>query len=187
MPRTILAFNGDLESRLALHWLVHERGYEVVTLSLNLGQEVYLEPLGELALELGASAARIVDRRLRGGTGRSRLGARRGGGHGVSLGALRAFSVQKHHFTAEPRSQPRILPQPMLRRMMGFCHSAFAKARQIVARVDADALDCPGARVLATHIHPWRALMKTILTLLLVGLFAFGTAYAADTKTDAKA
>jgi len=74
----------------------------------------------------------------------------------------------------------------MLRRMMGFCHSAFAKARQIVARVDADALDCPGARVLATHIHPWRALMKTILTLLLVGLFAFGTAYAADTKTDAK-
>ena len=28
----ILAFNGDLESRLALYWLVHERGYEVVTL-----------------------------------------------------------------------------------------------------------------------------------------------------------
>ena len=52
MPRTILAFNGDLESRLALHWLVHERGHEVLALSLNLGQEVYLEPLGELALEL---------------------------------------------------------------------------------------------------------------------------------------
>ena len=63
MPRIILAFNGDLESRLALHWLSHERGYEVVALSLNLGQEVYLEPLGELALELGATAARIVDRR----------------------------------------------------------------------------------------------------------------------------
>ena len=28
--------------------------------------------------------------------------------------------------------------------------------------------------------------MQTILTLLLVGLFACGTAYAADTKTDAK-
>ena len=54
MPRTIFAFNGDLESRLALHWLVHERGHEVVALSLNLGQEVYLEPLGEMALELGA-------------------------------------------------------------------------------------------------------------------------------------
>src|SRR5207244_1352118 len=63
MPRTILAFNGDLESRLALHWLVHERGYEVLTLSINLGQEVYLEPLGELALELGAVAAQVIDGR----------------------------------------------------------------------------------------------------------------------------
>jgi argininosuccinate synthase len=63
MPRIILAFNGDLESRLALYWLVHERGYEVITLSINLGQETYLEPLGELALELGAAAAQVVDRR----------------------------------------------------------------------------------------------------------------------------
>ena len=59
MPRTIFAFNGDLESRLALYWLVHERGYEVLTLSINLGQEIYLEPLGEVALELGASAAQV--------------------------------------------------------------------------------------------------------------------------------
>src|ERR1700736_4940321 len=63
MPRTIFAFNGDLESRLALHWLVHERGYDVLALSINLGQEIYLEPLGELALELGAESAQVVDRR----------------------------------------------------------------------------------------------------------------------------
>src|SRR5205085_2873044 len=63
VPRTIFAFNGDLESRLALHWLVHERGYQVLTLSINLGQEVYLEPLGELALELGATAAQVIDGR----------------------------------------------------------------------------------------------------------------------------
>lgn len=63
MSRVILAFNGDLESRLALHWLANERGYQVITLSLNLGQEVYLEPLGELALELGATAAQVLDRR----------------------------------------------------------------------------------------------------------------------------
>jgi len=61
VPRIIFAFNGDLESRLALYWLVHERGYEVVSLSINLGQEVYLEPLGELALELGATAAQVID------------------------------------------------------------------------------------------------------------------------------
>jgi argininosuccinate synthase len=63
VQRTILAFNGDLESRLALHWLVHERGLQVLALSINLGQDVYLEPLGELALELGASAAQVIDRR----------------------------------------------------------------------------------------------------------------------------
>jgi argininosuccinate synthase len=63
LPRTILAFNGDLESRLALHWLVHERGYDVLTLSINLGQEVYLEPLGEVALDLGATSAQVIDGR----------------------------------------------------------------------------------------------------------------------------
>ena len=63
MARVIFAFNGDLESRLALHWLVHERGHEVIALSLDLGQEVYLEPLGELALELGAVSAQVLDRR----------------------------------------------------------------------------------------------------------------------------
>lgn len=63
MARVIFAFNGDLESRLALHWLVHEHGHQVLTLSINLGQEVYLEPLGELALELGATAAQVIDRR----------------------------------------------------------------------------------------------------------------------------
>lgn len=63
MARVIFAFNGDLESRLALHWLVHERGHQVLTLSINLGQEIYLEPLGELALELGATAAQVIDRR----------------------------------------------------------------------------------------------------------------------------
>ena len=60
-PRTLLLVCGDLESRLALHWLVQERGYEVVALSINLGQEVYLEPLGELALELGAASAQVLD------------------------------------------------------------------------------------------------------------------------------
>jgi argininosuccinate synthase len=63
VARIILAFNGDLESRLALYWLVRECGHEVIALSLNLGQDVYLEPLGELALELGAVSAQVVDRR----------------------------------------------------------------------------------------------------------------------------
>lgn len=61
MQRTLFAFNGDLESRLALHWLVHECGQEVISLSINVGQEVDLSALGELALDLGASAAQVVD------------------------------------------------------------------------------------------------------------------------------
>jgi len=40
---------------------VHERGYEVISLSIDLGQEIYLEPLGELALELGAASAKVMD------------------------------------------------------------------------------------------------------------------------------
>jgi argininosuccinate synthase len=61
VARTIFAFNGDLESRLALHWLVHEHGYEVTALSINLGQGEALHRLGELALELGAVAAQVAD------------------------------------------------------------------------------------------------------------------------------
>jgi argininosuccinate synthase len=63
MARIIFAFNGDFESRLALHWLVHENGHDVVAVSANLGQGMYLEPLGELALELGAQAAQVLDLR----------------------------------------------------------------------------------------------------------------------------
>jgi argininosuccinate synthase len=63
VARTVFAFNGDLESRLALHWLAHERGYDVLAVSVNLGQEIYFEPLGELALELGAKSAQVIDRR----------------------------------------------------------------------------------------------------------------------------
>jgi argininosuccinate synthase len=63
VSRIICAFKGDLESRLALHWLVHERGHEVVALSVNLGQDIPFEALGEVALELGAASAQVIDRR----------------------------------------------------------------------------------------------------------------------------
>jgi argininosuccinate synthase len=63
MARVIFAFNGDLESRLALHWLAREQSFDVISLSINLGQEVPLQPLGELALDLGAVAAQVLDGR----------------------------------------------------------------------------------------------------------------------------
>jgi argininosuccinate synthase len=61
VPRTLFAFNGDLESRLALHWLAREQGHEVISLSINLGQEAPMQPLAELALELGAESAQVLD------------------------------------------------------------------------------------------------------------------------------
>ena len=42
-------------------WLKQQRGYSVVAFLANLGQESYLEPLGELALESGAEGTVIVD------------------------------------------------------------------------------------------------------------------------------
>src|SRR2546423_13099954 len=63
VPRIIMAFNGDLESCLALYWLVHGRGYGGLPPSLNPGPEMYPEPLGGPALDLGATAAPGVGRR----------------------------------------------------------------------------------------------------------------------------
>jgi argininosuccinate synthase len=61
VARVLFAFNGDLESRLALYWLAREEGHEVIAFAANLGQGIYLEPLGELALDLGAVSAQVVD------------------------------------------------------------------------------------------------------------------------------
>src|SRR5260370_22803759 len=48
---------------LACYGVGHESGYEVVHMAINLGQEMYIEPVGELDLDLGAAAAQVLDRR----------------------------------------------------------------------------------------------------------------------------
>jgi hypothetical protein len=123
VARTIFAFNRDLESRLALHWLVHERGFEVLSLSLNLGQEVYLEPLGETGPGAGRDGGpgdrlpRPVPARFRlacapGGCGvpakllsRFRAGSltdRAGAGPRGSRGRLRAGGPQRRQQRKRP-------------------------------------------------------------------------------------
>jgi argininosuccinate synthase len=54
-----------LGSTIAAHRLIHHEGYEVISLSANLGQSGELAALGEYAIELGASAAHVVDARER--------------------------------------------------------------------------------------------------------------------------
>lgn len=63
MQKVLFAFSGGIDDVLAVHWLKQQRGYAVVAFLANLGQESYLEPLGELALESGAEGTVIADLR----------------------------------------------------------------------------------------------------------------------------
>lgn len=63
MQKVALAYSGKLNSAICVHWLRHEKGLKVVTLSVDLGQPKYLEPLGEKAIEIGAHSAHIADLR----------------------------------------------------------------------------------------------------------------------------
>lgn len=61
MAKVIMAYSGDVESTVALHWLRHTRGLDVLAFSADLGQGVPMENLGERAVAAGASAAHLVD------------------------------------------------------------------------------------------------------------------------------
>ncbi len=60
-PRCVLAFSGGLDTTVAVHWLTHQRGFEVVTLSADLGETRSAEDLQRRALRAGAVAAHVVD------------------------------------------------------------------------------------------------------------------------------
>ncbi|HEY6539004.1 MAG TPA: argininosuccinate synthase [Candidatus Dormibacteraeota bacterium] len=60
-PRCVLAFSGGLDTTVAVHWLTHSRGFEVVTLSADLGEAVDAEVIQRRALGAGAIAAHVVD------------------------------------------------------------------------------------------------------------------------------
>lgn len=63
MQKVALAYSGKLNSAICVHWLRHERNLKVLTLSADLGQPKYLEPMGEKAIEVGAHSAHIADLR----------------------------------------------------------------------------------------------------------------------------
>lgn len=60
-PRCVLAFSGGLDTTVAVHWLTHQRGFEVVTLSADLGETADPEELQQRSLRAGAVAAHVVD------------------------------------------------------------------------------------------------------------------------------
>lgn len=63
MAKVALAYSGGLDTTICLHYLRNVRGLKVITFSANLGQPEYLEPLAEMAVDLGATAAHLADLR----------------------------------------------------------------------------------------------------------------------------
>jgi argininosuccinate synthase len=61
--RIVLAYSGGLDTTVAAHWLQEARGFEVITLTVDLGSQPDLERIRRQALKAGAVDAVVVDAR----------------------------------------------------------------------------------------------------------------------------
>lgn len=61
--KVVLAYSGGLDTSVAIPWLREEKGRDVVTLTVNVGQPVDLEAVREKALRSGAVNAYVADAR----------------------------------------------------------------------------------------------------------------------------
>ncbi len=62
--RVVLAYSGGLDTSVVIKWLQVEKGYEVVALSADVGQQEDMEAVRKRAVNTGAVAAEVVDARL---------------------------------------------------------------------------------------------------------------------------
>jgi argininosuccinate synthase len=60
--RCVLAYSGGLDTSVAIHWL-SEHGYDVITLTADLGEAKDVEAVATRAIATGATAAHVVDAR----------------------------------------------------------------------------------------------------------------------------
>jgi argininosuccinate synthase len=58
--KLVLAYSGGLDTSVAIRWL-RDRGYDVVALTIDLGEKKDLDAIQERALRVGAVAAYVVD------------------------------------------------------------------------------------------------------------------------------
>ena len=58
--KLVLAYSGGLDTSVAIRWL-KDQGYDVVALTIDLGEKKDLDAIQERALKVGASAAYVVD------------------------------------------------------------------------------------------------------------------------------
>src|SRR3954449_7432490 len=61
MERIVLAYSGGLDTAVAIPWLKEHYDAEVVTVTLDLGQERELEGIRDRALAIGAIRAHVLD------------------------------------------------------------------------------------------------------------------------------
>ncbi len=61
--RVVLAYSGGLDTSVVLKWLQEEKGMDVVTLTVDLGQPGDLDEVKKKALETGAIAVEVIDAR----------------------------------------------------------------------------------------------------------------------------
>jgi argininosuccinate synthase len=63
VEKIILAYSGGLDTSVSIRWLQETYGYDVVSLTIDLGQERDLETIQQKALGIGAIKALVVDAR----------------------------------------------------------------------------------------------------------------------------
>ncbi len=62
MPKkVVLAYSGGLDTSVAIRWLQEERGYDVIALTIDLGNEKDLRTVEQRALQIGAVKAIVRD------------------------------------------------------------------------------------------------------------------------------
>jgi len=61
--KIVLAFSGGLDTTVAVKWLIEERGFDVIALTIDLGSQPDLAAIRQRALSAGASRAYVLDAR----------------------------------------------------------------------------------------------------------------------------
>src|SRR5437868_13820620 len=59
--KVVLAYSGGLDTSVAIRWLQEERGFDVVALTIDLGNEKDLQTVEKRAYEIGAVKAIVRD------------------------------------------------------------------------------------------------------------------------------
>jgi argininosuccinate synthase len=61
--KIVLAYSGGLDTTVAVKWLIEERGFDVIALTIDLGSQPDLAAIRQRALSAGASRAYVLDAR----------------------------------------------------------------------------------------------------------------------------